>query len=157
MKIVLVAVGRPAHPDLRRAIRDYEERAGRYFDLQTVEVSAGGGAGTTDEDVRRREGQRLLRRSSSSGTRFALTRQGKTMTSRSLAKAIDRARTYTPDGLAFLVGGAHGLSSRVLDEADHALSLSTFTLPHELARLVLVEQLYRAGTILRGEPYHKER
>lgn len=157
MRITLVAVGRPAHPDLRRAIRDYEERVGRYFDLETVEVSAAGGAGRSDGEVRRREGERILQRSSSAGTRFALTRQGKTLTSRSLATTIDRARTYTPDGLAFLVGGAHGLSSRVLEQADHALSLSTFTLPHELARLVLVEQLYRAGTILRGEPYHKER
>lgn len=157
MRIVLIAVGRPSHPALRRAIEEYEERASRYFHVEVVEIPAAGVSGRSNEEVRAREGEEILRRIPSGVTSFALTRRGKTMTSRSLARAVDRAATYASEGLAFLVGGAHGLSSRVLEEADHPLSLSTFTLPHELARLVLVEQLYRAGTILRGEPYHKER
>lgn len=157
VRILVLTVGRPSHPALRRAIEDYEARACRYFDLQTVEVPTGGGGGRSDDDARRREGEDLLRKMPDAGTSFALTRRGKTMTSRSLARAVDRAATYATGGLTFAIGGAHGLASSVLAEADHRLSLSTFTLPHELARLVLVEQLYRAGTILRGEPYHKER
>lgn len=157
MKILVVAVGRPSHPGLRRAVEDYEERASRYFDLESVELPAGGGSGRSDEEALRREGEEILRRMPSGGTSFALTRRGKTMSSRSLATAIGRAATYARRGLTFVVGGAHGLDPRVLSAADHRLSLSTFTLPHELARLVLVEQLYRAGTILRGEPYHKGR
>lgn len=153
MKLVLAAVGRPRTPGLERAIEEYEERARRYFRLEVVEVSA---AGEDDPDrARSREAEALVRRVPEDLRIFALTREGKALTSGGLARHIDRMATYGRPGAAFLLGGAHGLAPAVLDGADHRLSLSPMTLPREVARLVLTEQIYRAGTILRGEPYHK--
>jgi 23S rRNA (pseudouridine1915-N3)-methyltransferase len=86
----------------------------------------------------------------------ALTRKGRAMSSRTLAKWLSERALEARD-VAFLLGGAYGLGPDVLNNVGHQLSLSSMTLPHEMARLVLVEQLYRAGTILRGEPYHKGR
>jgi 23S rRNA (pseudouridine1915-N3)-methyltransferase len=103
----------------------------------------------------RQEGTELLRRIPEGLEVLALTRTGQGLTSRGLAEVLGEMATYGMPGAAFLVGGAYGLSSEVLARADRRFSLSRMTLPHELARLILVEQLYRAGTILRGEPYHK--
>ncbi len=77
------------------------------------------------------------------------------MRSRQLARWLDRAAVGAEEGVAFVLGGAFGVAPEVLKAARHQLSLSHMTLPHEMARLVLVEQLYRAGTILKNEPYHK--
>jgi len=154
MRLLLAAVGAPSGT-LAPAVAEYEERARRYFDLEVIEVQ-GGGRGSAAE-VRRREGVELLRRIPEEGERFALTRTGKGLTSRGLARYLGRVATYGRPGPVFLIGGAHGLPDPVLERSHHRLSLSPLTLPHELARLVLVEQLYRAGTILRGEPYHRER
>jgi 23S rRNA (pseudouridine1915-N3)-methyltransferase len=85
----------------------------------------------------------------------ALTRIGKRMGSRELAGYLERHAVRSSAGVAFVIGGAFGLGEPVLEKARRRLSLSTFTLPHEMARLLLAEQLYRAGTIVRGEPYHK--
>lgn len=153
MKVAVAAVGTPRTPGVERAIAEYEERARRYFRLEVVEVAS---AATDDPSrARRREGEALARRIPEGLEVFALTRQGKGLTSRGLARYLDRLATYGRPGAAFVVGGAHGLSSAVRERADYRFSLSPLTLPHELARLVLVEQVYRAGTILRGEPYHK--
>lgn len=149
----MAVVGTPSSPGLGRAIREYEERAGRYFRLEVEEVEPA--PGETAGDVRRSEADALRRRVPGRLESFALTRRGKGLTSRGLARHLDRLATYGRPGAAFLVGGAHGLDPALLEESDHRLSLSPMTLPHEVARLVLVEQLYRAGTILRGEPYHK--
>jgi 23S rRNA (pseudouridine1915-N3)-methyltransferase len=77
------------------------------------------------------------------------------MSSRALARYLEGLAVRSSPGVAFLIGGAHGLDASVLERARRELSLSTLTLPHEMARLFMVEQLYRAGTIIRGEPYHK--
>lgn len=140
---------------MAEAIRSYEERASRYFDFEAVEVEAGDGG--APEEARRAEGERLLGRVPGDLRRFALTRRGKGMSSRRLARYLDELATYGKPGAAFLVGGAEGLSDGVLADADYRLSLSPMTLPHRVARLVLTEQIYRAGTIARGEPYHRER
>lgn len=153
MKLAVVAVGTPRTPGLARAIEEYEERARRYVRLEVTEVSAADG--DDPERARSREAEELVRRVPEGLRVFALTREGKALTSVGLARHLDRMATYGRPGAAFVLGGAHGLAPAVLDRADHQLSLSPMTLPHELARLVLTEQIYRAGTILRGEPYHK--
>lgn len=153
MKVAVVAVGRPRTPGVARAIDEYEERAGRYFRLEVVEVPSA--SERSPGAVRRTEGEALLRRVPDGLETFALTREGKALSSTGLARYLERLGTYGRPGAAFLVGGAHGLAARVREEADHRLALSPMTLPHELARLVLTEQVYRAGTIVRGEPYHK--
>lgn len=155
MKVAVAAVGSAGSGPVAEATRAYEERAGRYFAFESIEVRPGGGGGPGE--VRRREGDRLIDRVPDELQWFALTRQGRGMRSRRLARYLEELGTYGRAGAAFLVGGAHGLDDRLLERARYRLSLSPMTLPHALARLVLTEQIYRAGTIIRGEPYHKER
>jgi 23S rRNA (pseudouridine1915-N3)-methyltransferase len=155
LRVVILAVGAARDAALKAAIREYETRASRYFPLQVIETSAATGRGGQPERALRQEGTELLRRIPEGLEVLALTRTGQGLTSRGLAEVLGEMATYGMPGAAFLVGGAYGLSSEVLARADRRFSLSRMTLPHELARLILVEQLYRAGTILRGEPYHK--
>lgn len=155
MRVTVGAVGSLGRGPVARAVREYEERASRYFDLRTVEVEAGGGQGA--DESRLLEGRRLTSRLSDDVEWMALTRSGKGISSRGLARYLGELGTYGRGGVAFLVGGPHGLSEEVLDRARRRLSLSPMTFPHAVARLVLTEQIYRAGTIIRGEPYHKER
>lgn len=153
MRLLVLAVGSPG-PPLGEAVRHYEERAGRYFDLETREIPAAPGTLSREEAVGR-EAAALRERLPDELESFGLTRSGKGLTSEGLARYLDRARTYGLPGAVFVVGGPHGLDPGLLGELDRRLSLSPMTLPHEMARLVMAEQLYRAGTILRGEPYHR--
>ena len=105
--------------------------------------------------MREAEADRLLARLAGDARVVALTRTGGGMNSRELARYLERLAAEAVGNVAFVIGGAFGLSPRVRARADRTLALSPMTLPHEMARLVLAEQLYRAGTILRGEPYHK--
>ncbi len=158
MKVSILAVGR-VRGVLAPAVREFEERAGRYWKLEVTEVEAGAGrgGGRDPQDVQRSEGRRLMARVTEGSETWALTREGKGMSSRALAATLGRMAVEASPGVTFLIGGAYGLDSGVIDGADRKLSLSPMTLPHEMARLVLAEQLYRAGTILRNEPYHKGR
>jgi 23S rRNA (pseudouridine1915-N3)-methyltransferase len=157
MRISIVAVGR-ARGALGEAIAGYEERLCRYVPFDAVEVREEPFRGRGDAArVRAEEGGRLLARVPSGAVVVALHETGESWDSARLAAWIDGLRVRAAPGAAFLLGGAYGLSDEVLAAARHRLSLGAFTLPHELARLVLTEQLYRAGTILRGEPYHKGR
>jgi len=151
LQLRVVCVGKPGRL-LSPAIAEYEARAGRYFDLKVVEVKAGRGDA---ERVRAREAEFLLAQLPARSRIFALTREGTRIDTRGLADELNDIATYGPGGASWLIGGACGLSGSALAAADRRISVSDLTLPHELARLVLAEQLYRAGTILRGEPYHK--
>ncbi len=156
MKIFIVAVGR-VRPPLDMAVREYESRAARYWKLEVVEVDAGvgRGGGVDPEEVRKVEGERIRSRVPEGGELWLLSRKGKGMTSEALAATLgDRALHALPP-VALCIGGAFGFSRELEGESRRRISLSAMTLPHEMARLVLAEQLYRAGTILRGEPYHK--
>lgn len=137
---------------MRPAILDYETRVARYFGFESIEVVAGKGSAS---EILVDEGERLLSRLPTGSRVYALTRTGDRCSSLDLASHFEDISTYGPGAAAFLIGGAFGLGERVLQRADRKISLSDMTLPHELARLVLLEQLYRAGTIIRGEPYHK--
>jgi 23S rRNA (pseudouridine1915-N3)-methyltransferase len=154
--IRLVAVGRP-RPPLDEAIRHYEARVGHYWKFEAVEVEAGGGRkGATDAlQVRAREGERILGSVPDGATLWLVTRDGRILSSTALADQLGERRLRAAPLLVLAIGGAFGFSPEVRQRAQGGLTLSAMTLPHELARLVLAEQLYRAGTILRGEPYHK--
>lgn len=155
MKVQVVVVGR-ARGDLAAAIEEYERRAQRYWKLEIVEIAQGaGGRDAKAAEVKDAEGERILAKIPSQLEVVALTRTGSGMTSRKMAQYLQRHAVRSSPGVAFVIGGAFGLGSDVLERARRSLSLSTMTLPHEMARLLLAEQLYRAGTILRGEPYHK--
>lgn len=157
MELVIAAVGRPRTRGLREAIREYEGRAARYFRLRVEEVPAADVPERRAAEAREREARALLGHIPEGSEVMALARSGKGMTSSALAAWLGDLATYGRPGATFLVGGAFGLGEAALERARYRLSLSPMTLPHELARLVLAEQLYRAGTILRGEPYHKGR
>ena len=152
MKYRIVAVGRPAAGPLRDAIAEYEKRAARYWPLEIVEVRGEPGKSLTAADVRRREAARLLERAT--GTIVALDERGRALTTDAFARWVADRRDRAED-TSFIIGGAFGLDDSVRQRAALVLSVAPWTLQHELARLVLAEQLYRAGTILRGEPYHK--
>jgi 23S rRNA (pseudouridine1915-N3)-methyltransferase len=109
--------------------------------------------GTATDSIRVKEAERLASRIAGA-TIVACDERGTTMTSVKFATFLQDARERARD-LAFVIGGAYGLSDALRDGAQARLALAPWTLPHELARLVLAEQLYRAGTIVRGEPYHK--
>ena len=119
-----------------------------------MEVKEESAKGRTPEFVREREGERILAQVPTGATFAACAEGGKGMTSSAFASWVQRARDDARD-LAITIGGAFGLSDAVTKAASVKLSLAPFTLPHELARVVLAEQVYRAGTIARGEPYHK--
>lgn len=154
MKIWTVCVGKTG-PELARPIGEYADRASRYWKLESIEVKAGATGDASAARVRSAEADRILERLPEDAEVVALTRTGESWNSRALAQHLDGHRLYGRPGTAFVVGGAHGLALTVLERADTRLSLSPFTMPHDIARLVLLEQIYRAGTILRGEPYHK--
>jgi 23S rRNA (pseudouridine1915-N3)-methyltransferase len=154
--IRLVAVGRPKVP-LEEAIRHYEARIGHYWKFEALEVEAGGGRkGAVDAaSVCVREGERILGSVPEGAALWLVTRDGRVLSSTALADQLGERRLHAAPLLVLAIGGAFGFSPEVRQRAQGTLALSAMTLPHELARLVLAEQLYRAGTILRGEPYHK--
>lgn len=155
MKVVILSVG-SVRGALAGAVEAYEERAGHYWKLDLVEVEAGvPGRHPRPERVKAAEAERILAKVPDGMRLIALTRTGKSMGSRALSSLLADHAVHATPGVVFCIGGAFGLGASVLARADRTLSLSSLTLPHEMARLVLAEQLYRAGTILRGEPYHK--
>ena len=154
MRFLIVSVGRPRDRALSEAIHEYETRAARYWPLETKEVREEPARSTPPTLVREREGQRLLDACEGADV-IACDAAGPQMASEEFAGWMREKRERGERDLAFLIGGAFGLSEGVRSRARSSLGFSRWTLPHELARLVLAEQLYRAGTIVRGEPYHK--
>ncbi len=158
MKLKIVVVGRPGTL-LAEAIAEFEARAARYWTLEVVEVKAEKASkGKTEKDVQDAEGERLLAKVPAESQIVALTRQGgDAWSSARLARLLEERSLHAGPDLTFLIGGAFGLSEEVLRIAERRMRLSAFTLTHDIARLILTEQLYRVGTIVRGEPYHKGR
>jgi 23S rRNA (pseudouridine1915-N3)-methyltransferase len=154
MRLVVAVVGKARNAALGEAIRDYETRAARYWPLDVHEVREERATGISPDRVKEREGMRLSERIPERAQTIACERDGKALTSEKFAEFLRKARDEDRD-LAFLIGGAFGLSKDVASDSGMKMSLAPWTLPHEIARLVLAEQIYRAGTIVRGEPYHK--
>ena len=143
MRIVVVAVGRVKDKPLRAALDDYLGRVRRYVPCDEVELEDAPAARLAPIFAKKTEGS----------TTMALEVMGRALDSPSFARAIERAGSRGKGVVSFLIGGADGIPPETSRAADDRLSLSTLTFPHRLARLVLVEQIYRAMTILRGEPY----
>ena len=156
MKITAIVVGRAGAP-LKDAILEYEKRAGRYWKFKVIEVASGGAGGAKAHPDRAIEVEQtlLLARLPERAQIVALTRTGRGMSSTDLAGYLQDHALHSTADVCFVVGGAFGLGAGILDRAQTQWSLSDCTLPHELARLVLAEQVYRAGTIIKNEPYHK--
>ena len=150
MRFRLCVVGRPRDKAVAAAIADYETRASRYWPLEVRELKAGTGA---DSHVRDGESDRLL---AAAGDALIVLcdERGKSLTSSEFAEWMQKQREAARD-VAFIIGGAFGVNDDLRRRAKQLLALAPWTLPHEMSRLVLAEQLYRAGTIRKGEPYHK--
>jgi len=153
MRVVVAVVGKPRDA-LAAPIRDYETRAARYWPLDVHEVREESARSVSADVVRTREAERLASKLPSGALVVACDEQGRSMTSSEFAAWLQAERESARD-VAFVIGGAYGLAPSLRDRSSRRLALAPWTLPHELARLVLAEQLYRAGTIVRGEPYHK--
>lgn len=156
MKVSILCVG-GVKGGLARVIQEYEERVAHYWRFR-VEVAVGGigkSAKPDPREVLKAEASRLLDRIPSGGEVVAVTRDGKAMGSRDLARFLEDCSLRSVPDVTFVIGGAYGLGEAVLKRSTRRLSLSAFTFPHEMARLLLTEQLYRAGSISRKEPYHK--
>ncbi|MDX6571699.1 MAG: rRNA (pseudouridine1915-N3)-methyltransferase [Gaiellales bacterium] len=151
--IRVVCVGRARGP-LAEASAEYEERLARAckFDLQ--EVREEGTPSLSPREAMLRERARIEPLLAGSWV-VALDRSGVQRSSKQIAELVREREERAPQRTAFVLGGPHGLDETLLAEADLTWSLGKLTLPHQLARVVLVEQLYRAFTILRGEPYHR--
>lgn len=147
MKLEIVAVGKLKNRHFRALADDYLERLQRYVPVDEIEVSSGGGAAA--------EADALERAASEGAVTVALDERGKEVTSRKLAGWVDRWMVDGRRYVSFFVGGAAGLDADFRRRCDRRLALSKLTFPHQMARMVLAEQLYRAMSIIRGEPYHK--
>jgi 23S rRNA (pseudouridine1915-N3)-methyltransferase len=151
--VVIVAVGR-LRSYYRDACDDYLRRLRRYARVEEREVRET--SGTAPAVRQRRDDAALLARVPDGAALVALAREGSAWTSRELAERLERWRD-TGRPLALVIGGSHGLGPAVLERAAARWSLGPLTLPHELARVVVAEQVYRGFTILAREPYHKGR
>ena len=151
MKVSVVVVGKAG--GLGTVLADYEARAARYWRLEVVEVPQA--RGRLAPQVLGKEADAIRSRLRPGFIRVAVTRGGREWSSVEMARWLERFSQGPQRGVHFLIGGAFGLAEDLRRECEATLSLSSFTLPHDVARLVLMEQLYRAGTILRNEPYHK--
>ncbi|WP_424767756.1 23S rRNA (pseudouridine(1915)-N(3))-methyltransferase RlmH [Paenibacillus sp. sgz302251] len=159
MHIQIAAVGKLKEKYLVLGIAEYAKRLGPYVKLTLTEVpdeKAPETMSSAEEAiVREREGERLLAQLKPEAHVVALTLEGELWSSEDLAGQLDKLATYGRSHVAFVIGGSNGLAPAVLKRAQQKLSFGRMTLPHQLMRLVLVEQIYRAVKINRGEPYHK--
>ncbi len=159
MKITIISVGKIKEKYFTDAIDEYSKRLSKYCKLNILEVKdekTKENASATEEDiVKETEGKRILDKISDSSKVIALAIEGKEYDSVGLAKQIEEFRVNGVSDLTFIVGGSLGLHKTVLDRADLKLSFSSMTFPHQLMRVILLEQIYRSFRIINNEPYHK--
>nr|WP_249310631.1 23S rRNA (pseudouridine(1915)-N(3))-methyltransferase RlmH [Bacillus sp. FJAT-49736] len=159
VNISIIAVGKLKEKYLKQGIDEYLKRLTAYAKVEIIEVPDEKAPEVLSEiemeQVKQKEGERILSKITQDTYVIALAIQGKMKSSEELADDLDKLATYGKSKIAFVIGGSLGLSSEVLSRSNERLSFSKMTLPHQLMRLVLVEQVYRAFRINRGEPYHK--
>jgi len=159
MEITIIAVGKIKEKYLKEGIAEYLKRLSPYARLTVIEVDDENAPENLSpaeaEKVVKKEGERILAKLHPSSFVVALDLKGKNLSSEELASFISEKNLYGQSKLTFIIGGSLGLSKDVLERADFKLSFGRMTFPHQLMRLILLEQIYRAFKIIRGEPYHK--
>lgn len=159
MNISVITVGKLKEKYLKQGIEEYVKRLSVYAKIDIIEIPDEKAPETLSEmemlQVKAKEGERILAKISDDTHVIALAIEGKMKSSEELAETIDKLATYGKSKIAFVIGGSLGLSKDVMKRANDTLSFSKMTFPHQLMRLILVEQIYRAFRINRGEPYHK--
>ena len=160
MNITLVTVGKIKEKYFRDAVAEYQKRLSKYCRLDVIEVAdektPDRASEVLEDQIKQKEAERILKNIKDHAHCIALTIDGKKRDSPGLAAHIGRLGLNGKSNLVFVIGGPYGFSQQVYDRANDKISLSRMTLTHEMVRLFFVEQLYRAMTILRGEPYHHD-
>ena len=155
MKISFWSIGKNNEPYIKEGVEEFTRRIAKYFKAEWNIIPVPKNAGMMSEmDLKKKEGEMILEWLHKDDYLVALDEKGKQLSSEGLAHFIQARANSRVKNLVFLVGGAFGLDEKVLKKADHTLSLSQLTFPHQLVRLILAEQVYRACTILRNEKYH---
>ncbi len=159
MNISIITVGKLKEKYLKQGIDEYVKRLSAYAKMDIIEVADEKAPEVLSDaemiQVKEKEGERILSKIGQDTYVIALAINGKMKSSEALAADLDKLATYGKSKLAFIIGGSLGLSDTVLNRADEKLSFSNMTFPHQLMRLILVEQVYRSFRINRNEPYHK--
>ena len=159
MKISVLCVGKIKEKFFTDAIAEYSKRLSRYCTLEIIEVqdekTPDGAGAAIEQKIREKEGERLLSKFKDGCYHIALAIKGKKLSSEELSAKIDELGTHGVGHIGFVIGGSLGLSDEVLKRCDMQLSFSDMTFPHQLMRVILLEQIYRSYRIISGEPYHK--
>ncbi|OUO76011.1 23S rRNA (pseudouridine(1915)-N(3))-methyltransferase RlmH [Blautia sp. An249] len=159
MKITILTVGKIKEKYLKDAIAEYSKRLSRYCRLEIVETAdektPDQASEALEKQIRKKEGERLQKYLREDAYKIALAIDGKMLSSEEFAEKIERLGIQSTSHIIFIIGGSIGLDEEILKKADYLLSFSKMTFPHQLMRVILLEQIYRGYRILSGEPYHK--
>ena len=159
MKITLITVGKIKETYLNQAIAEYTKRLGKYCKLEIVEVAdektPDNASATMENIIRAKEAERILKYVKEDAHVITLEINGTQLSSEELAEKIEKLGVQGISHIVFIIGGSIGLGEEVLQKSDYALSFSKMTFPHQLMRVILLEQIYRSYRIISGEPYHK--
>lgn len=159
MKITVVTVGKIKEKYLKDAIAEYSKRLSKYCKLEIFEVAdektPDNSSEVVEETIRSKEADRILKYIKDDAFVITLEINGKQLSSEELADKIDKLGVQGTSHIIFVIGGSIGLGKEVLEKSNFALSFSKMTFPHQLMRVVLLEQIYRSYRIINGEPYHK--
>lgn len=159
MRITILSVGKIKEDYFRKAIAEYTKRLSTYCNLEQIEIAdekAPENLSAKEEAiVKHKEGERILSKLDPSSYLIVLDIKGKQLSSEALAEKIETLGVYGTSHLSFVIGGSLGLSDAIIKKADMRLSFSKMTFPHQLFKVILLEQIYRSFRIMKGEPYHK--
>lgn len=158
MNISLITVGKIKEKYLKDAIEEYSKRLSRYCRLNIIEVqdekTPENASEKEEQQIKEKEGEAILKHIKDNMFTVALDLKGKMLSSEELSEFIKNLGINGDSNIAFIIGGSLGLSPEVLKRADYKLCFSKMTFPHQLMRVILLEQIYRGYRIIRGEPYH---
>lgn len=159
MKITVITVGKLKEKYLKDAIAEYSKRLSKYCKLEIVEVAdektPDNASEFVEDSIRSKEAERILKYVKDDAYIITLEIGGKQLSSEELAEKIDKLGVQRTSHIIFIIGGSIGLGKEVLQKSNYALSFSKMTFPHQLMRVILLEQVYRSYRIINGEPYHK--
>lgn len=157
MKIQLLSIGKNHESYIKDGVEDFTKRISKYYPVEWMIIAPPKNAGTLSEkELKKKEGESIMQLIKKEDYLVALDEKGKQLSSEGLAQFIQARANESIKNLVFLIGGAFGIDEVVLKRCDHKCSLSQLTFPHQLVRLILAEQLYRACSILRNEKYHHQ-
>ena len=155
MKLSLWTIGKENENYIKAGVEEFTKRISKYYPVEWTLISPPKNAAVLSEtEMKKKEGETILQMLKKDDYLIALDERGKQFTSEGLAQIIEQRRTESTKNIVFLIGGAYGIDEMVLSKAKIKWSLSLLTLPHQVVRLLLAEQVYRACTILRNEKYH---